>query len=180
MSTDGHQRPSQHPADLPEARRLDDELKIREVLARYARGVDRADWGLVRSCYHDDAHENHLGWAGGPDEFIALGRETAKRYVVTTHCVMSQWIQWMGPATAASETYATATRRVREPLRDEIFQVRYLDRFELRASSWRIARRTVVLDWSRVQLVEQADHRPGTIDGVRGEADPSYGLFAGQ
>ena len=33
--------------------------EILEVLARYARGVDRADGELLRSCYHEGAMEEH-------------------------------------------------------------------------------------------------------------------------
>ena len=32
---------------------------IREVLARYARAIDRADDALLKSCYFDDAIEEH-------------------------------------------------------------------------------------------------------------------------
>ena len=32
---------------------------IRDVLARYARGIDRADAALLKSCYFDDAIEEH-------------------------------------------------------------------------------------------------------------------------
>ena len=35
--------------------------EIQEVLARYARGVDRADADLLKSCYHPDAIEEHGG-----------------------------------------------------------------------------------------------------------------------
>ena len=35
--------------------------EIQEVLARYARGVDRADAELLKSCYHPDAIEEHGG-----------------------------------------------------------------------------------------------------------------------
>src|SRR5688572_7966568 len=32
---------------------------IREILARYARAIDRADGALLKSCYFDDAIEEH-------------------------------------------------------------------------------------------------------------------------
>ena len=34
---------------------LADRVEIQDCLLRYARGVDRGDWGLVRSTYHPDA-----------------------------------------------------------------------------------------------------------------------------
>ena len=36
-------------------RRLADRQAIEDTIARYARGVDRRDWDLVRSTYHPDA-----------------------------------------------------------------------------------------------------------------------------
>ena len=43
--------------DMNEAlQRLMDKDEIRDVMARYCHGVDRADWDLVRSTYHTDAY----------------------------------------------------------------------------------------------------------------------------
>ena len=35
--------------------------RIREVLSRYARAIDRGDGELLRTCYHPDAVEEHAG-----------------------------------------------------------------------------------------------------------------------
>ncbi|HXW08993.1 MAG TPA: nuclear transport factor 2 family protein, partial [Steroidobacteraceae bacterium] len=44
---------------------------IHEVLARYARGVDRADAELLKSCYHADAIEEHGGtYTGNAHEYV--------------------------------------------------------------------------------------------------------------
>ncbi|MEY3566868.1 MAG: hypothetical protein RLZ19_882, partial [Actinomycetota bacterium] len=37
---------------------------IRDVVYRYARGVDRRDFDLVRSCYHPDATDDHGPFTG--------------------------------------------------------------------------------------------------------------------
>ena len=39
---------------------------IQDVMARYARGVDRADGPLLHSCYWDDAIEEHGSSYSGP------------------------------------------------------------------------------------------------------------------
>ena len=44
--------------------RLIDKDEIRDVMARYCRGVDRADWDLVRSTYHTDAYDDHGDYRG--------------------------------------------------------------------------------------------------------------------
>ena len=38
---------------------LGDQQAIRDVLARYWRGIDRGDADLVRSTYHPDARDAH-------------------------------------------------------------------------------------------------------------------------
>src|SRR5215470_4916112 len=50
-----------------------DELSAREairaVLYRYARGVDRADLELLKSCYHPEAVDAHWTFIGNAHEF---------------------------------------------------------------------------------------------------------------
>lgn len=52
---------------------VDDQLEIRALLARYARGVDTKDWELYRSVFTEDAHIDYTSAgaiAGRPDEVI--------------------------------------------------------------------------------------------------------------
>src|SRR5262245_17777267 len=51
--------PTSSAVDAPAVRVLLDKQAIQEVLARYCRGVDRADLELLRSVYHPDAIDNH-------------------------------------------------------------------------------------------------------------------------
>ena len=44
--------------------RLIDKDEIRDLISRYARGVDRADWDLVRDTYHPDATDDHGDYKG--------------------------------------------------------------------------------------------------------------------
>ena len=50
--------------------------QIRDVVYRYARGVDRRDFALVRGCYHPDATDDH-------GRFVGNGWEFAERVVGT-------------------------------------------------------------------------------------------------
>ena len=45
---------------------LVDRHEIHQVLLRYARGLDRLDNALARSCYWDDAIEDHGHFVGTP------------------------------------------------------------------------------------------------------------------
>lgn len=57
---------------LPETRlrELIDQQDIFAVLLRYARRLDRMDRELLRSCYWDDAIDDHHAYVGTPDYFI--------------------------------------------------------------------------------------------------------------
>lgn len=63
--------------------RLIDREHIRDVMARYARGVGRADWGAVRDTYHDDAYDDHGDYKGDVEGFIEFGR--AHRIIGAVH-----------------------------------------------------------------------------------------------
>ena len=55
----------------PRLARLLDKEAIREVLSKYARGVDRGDGPLLKSCYHPDAIEEHGGrYTGNAYEYV--------------------------------------------------------------------------------------------------------------
>src|SRR3546814_11593208 len=52
-------------------RELYDKQKIREVVTRYCRGVDRMDRDLFLSAYHPDAIDDHGFVVAGPAAFWA-------------------------------------------------------------------------------------------------------------
>jgi hypothetical protein len=153
---------------------LDDLLarqEIADVLHRYSRGIDRLDWDLVRDCYHPDAYDDHGGIAGTVDEFIAGGRAYLTRFAATMHFLGNMLIELDGPQ-ARAETYAVAYHRVEGPDgggKDDIFGIRYVDRFERRAGRWRIAHRVVATEWRRVDPVPAGRGRGGV--GVWGRRD---------
>ena len=138
-------------------RRLVDESEIRAVLTRYARGIDRFDADLVRSCYHDDATEVHGYYNGPVDGFI--------EYSFRWRDKIESWTHWLGQSTielhgdsAWVETYCLCPLRTLpaekgSPPTDRLSTIRYNDLFERRRGVWRIARRKLI-------------HHPGRIDPV--------------
>jgi hypothetical protein len=153
---------------------------IREVLARYARGVDRCDWQLVRSCYHPDATDDHGVYRGDVDGFITYFAEQVHEFESTTHHVLQSVMELAGDV-AGVETSSIAHHlgADAEGRFDLVTAVRYVDRFERRSGDWRIAQRVVVMEWVRTD-------RPGDpwparerfAVPARDERDPSYRLFA--
>ena len=48
--------------------------QIADVIYRYARGIDRLDFDLVRSCYHPDAYDDHGSFKGSVEAFITAAQ----------------------------------------------------------------------------------------------------------
>jgi hypothetical protein len=139
---------------------LVDKEQIREVTARYFRGVDRKEWELVRACYHADALDEH-----GP-LFNGLAREFVdwvsgwidERFSMTMHIGGQSLIDLEGDV-AHGETYAIAMHRTHPDADggelDLVVAARLLDRFERRdGGHWAIAHRRLVPDWTRLDPVD--------------------------
>ena len=85
------------------------------MLARYARGVDRADAALLKSCYHPDAIEEHGGnYTGNAIEYVdgaiprirALGQ--MQHLLGTSHVEFDGDVAWV-------ETYILTFLRMARP-----------------------------------------------------------------
>ncbi len=162
---------------------LVDKQEIHEALMRYCRGVDRGDERLTLSAFHEGARDNHHGVEELASERFAMRTPPAKRTIkAISHNICNELIQVDGDV-AHSESYFIAYHRIEHEGRelDWILGARYVDRFERRNGSWRIAHRTVVFDWQRfddvsdppeglqqVTAFDRAEH------GTRTSADFSY------
>ncbi len=156
---------------------------LHELLTAYCRGVDRADAALLASCFHDDAVVV-TGTLNGPArEFVpgmtALLRQNVKRVF---HAVSNEWFQIAGDR-AVGESYAIAVGTVAADGADVDTLVggRYLDRFERRAGTWKIAERVFVQDWNMRQpstaAFDDAFYAGLKLRGCYGPADPVYAFW---
>jgi hypothetical protein len=153
------------------------ESEIRRCLLRYARGVDRLDVELVRSCYHPDATDSHGSFTGTVDEFLVWVERILRRYDLTMHFLGSPLIEFDDAAHARVETYGMAFHRATSgpPEQNLVTGFRFIDRFELRADGWRIAQRIAVTEWSRVDHEDAWWPIPeGMLQGRRDRTDPVY------
>ncbi len=157
-----------------------DKQAIREAVLRFCRGVDRCDPDLLASAYHHDAVDEHGGKTFAGDEIGPgiVGLVRSSRLCI--HQVTNQLIELHGPDRAASETYF-AIWQVLEHNGGERFHQglgRYIDRFECRNDSWKIAHRLVIVDLNRVVAIDEV---PSSIPGRgrRDRGDPSYAALSG-
>lgn len=136
-------------------RRLVDRSEIEEVLNRYCRGVDRCDEAELAAVYHPDGTDDHGTFAGLGTDFAAWACRGGRRFwSASHHTVHNVIVEWVDDDVADVESCVLAfNQRVAEiERRDggagrvEVFAGRYLDRFERRDGSWRIAHRRAVRD----------------------------------
>jgi len=137
--------------------RLLDKEEIYEAMCRYARGVDRGDWDLVRSTYHEDAYDSHGDYKGDINGLIAWLKILFKGVDNSMHFLGNCLIEFSNHNSALVETYFVS-RRLRAPMGDEFrfsqstdaisrdFWGRYVDHFERREGQWRVLHRTVVTE----------------------------------
>jgi hypothetical protein len=125
-------------------REIIDRHEIWQVLQRYARGLDRLDRALVRSCYFDDAIEDHGAFVGSPDDFIDWADQTTLGFVNTHHGLMNHYCELDGDD-AYAETYYLFTG-VAETAPHLLSMGRYVDHLQRRNGGWRIANRVAVIE----------------------------------
>jgi ketosteroid isomerase-like protein len=167
----------------PRVQALLDKEEIRECVYRFARGVDRHDWDLVRSCYHDDGIDNHGPFNGPADEYVPWVREALPKLAdVTMHTVMNSLIELDGDV-AHSESYTVGYHRYTRAdgtRWDWVSGARYVDRFERRDGVWKIANRVLTWEWVRDDKVVQEwegfglDDLSGFTWGTHDRSDPAY------
>ena len=153
------------------------EAAIRDLQIRYCRAVDRMDFDLLRSCFFPDA-KTHFGFfVGSVDEFIEMGAAMLKTYAGTTHFTGNQIVEVKGDR-AWAEHYTVATHRFpadeNGPAREFITFVRYIDDVEQRDGDWRIAKRVLILDSTRMDIIADPGPDPGVQRGMRDRSDASY------
>lgn len=147
-------------------------LEIEEVLFRYARGVDRQDWQMVRSAYHPDATDLHGEFSGGIEKLIQFLRQRHVNIEQSLHIISNVLVEPIAEDAALVESYYICYQRLKSAVLmekafgrllladDETVQLevvgRYVDRFEKREGAWRIADRKVAFDVVRTEATPLA------------------------
>lgn len=171
------------PVELAEAL---DRIALQKLAWAYCHAIDRQDFALLRSLYHDDAEDDHSPmFKGGPDEYIAWLPSILAHWQLTSHVISNMNFMIAGDA-AEGELVTMAYHRTADGSREVIAHGRYLDRYLKRDGIWRFHRRSLVLDWFEDRPVQKGDG-PRIDEGVEcgqpGSGDAVYTrlpLFARQ
>lgn len=185
-----------------ELQELVDRQKIYHVLTSYCRALDRCDVDLMKSVYWEDGYDDHGVFAGNAQEFAEfIIRGIQEWFEVTQHAICNIHMELDGDV-AHTEAYLIAYHKVAAtpakvegwfgenylrryaPLvaagvtQDFIYGGRYFDRLEKRNGIWRIAKRTVVMDWNlnqpSTELRDEGMFRTLQTIGRRDRQDPIY------
>ena len=158
--------------------RLLDRQSIIDCLLRYTRGVDRGDWDLMSSAYHEDALDDHGYFVGRGVELAKWSAEFRRlnpSVRVVRHTLTNHTFEFDGPDTAHVETYYAADTVLdgdTPVLRTSLG--RYVDRFERRGGDWRIAARVCTVEASGECGYLAPDAKAGFEAGRRDKSDVSY------
>ncbi len=125
---------------------------IYNLLCDYMRGQDRLDPVLHRSVFHDDATTDYGSFTGTADEFVAFAQGVLSPHLSNHHMIGQVRIDFEGD-TAFGEVYFQAFHRTLSDAgaADLWVSGRYVDRYERRDGHWKIAHRSELVDWTRLE-----------------------------
>lgn len=135
-----------------------DELRARhdieDTLKRFIRGIDRQDWQLALSTYHEGALDEHGFFNGPADEFLERVAQAHTHQEHSMHFMSNLLIDFLARDIAVVESYFLVFQRFGSKAAGVVQGnsgvrkyaiARYIDRFEERHGMWRVAHRVLIL-----------------------------------
>ncbi len=134
--------------------------EITSALLRYTRGIDRLDGDLVLSAFHPGAL--CVDYGADPmtiEDFVTYAiPRLGQAYSATQHRVSNVAIDFdEGNRRAICEAYVLAfhVQQTNTGPKLHTFNGRYIDRFDHASDGWKISKRTLRVDWSRVESIDE-------------------------
>lgn len=124
---------------------------IRTLAYRYAQAVDRREFSRLTALFTPGAKLSGPGFHLDGAQAIAEGMSALGNYSATQHHVHHQLVDVDGDA-ASGETYCIANHLYQDDggvPRKLDWGIRYQDRYVRRQGEWRIAARTLLVDWTQ-------------------------------
>lgn len=119
---------------------------VADLLVRYASGIDRRDWVLLRSCFTDDCQADYgdIGrWKSG-DEITEWMRKTHDPLGHSLHRITNPSFAWEGEGVAV-RSYVDALVLMSDNVRGAQSAGFYDDLAVQGPDGWKIARRTFTM-----------------------------------
>ncbi len=156
----------------------EDRFAIQDLAALYMRGLDRLDGDLLAAQFWPEARCEYGIFSGSPVDFAGFCMAALADHERNHHMLGQHLIDFTAPEEAYGEVYYQAYHRVAgedgSP-RDLFIAGRYVDRYEQRGGTWKIAYRSELVDWLRDDPASDAMLGAAPfIVGQRKPADPLY------
>jgi len=171
-------------------------VAVCELMNRYAHGVDRRDWDMVRSCYLDDAWDNHGAYNGGVDGLIEWMQRRHEVIISSNHFISNVLARAVGADEVVSESYCITIQRfgadcvtaggmfssplIAKPIDpgsviETEVRCRFIDLICEDVGGWKIVKRTVAYDSMLVRILDRVVGFPDDwAKGTRDREDPFY------
>jgi len=153
-----------------------DRSALQKLVWTYCHAIDRRDYALLRTLYHEEAIDDHSPMYCGPASgFIDWLPAMMENWEATAHIIGNMLFLINGDR-AEGELTSTAYHRTRDGRREFIAHGRYIDQYEKRGGVWKFLRRSLVLDWSEERPVARNGefNLEGIALGKAGEGDACY------
>ena len=175
--------------------RLEDRFRIEQVMRRWARGVDRRDWPLVKTVFHPGAIDDHGMYKGGIDGLVEWLDGRHQWITKSMHVLGNMTIDFAGPDLALCESYVVAYQQYDaspgadpshikaalgpgvEPSDlpiDVVMPARYVDEVTRRDGVWRIRDRVTVFEGRYFLAADDVALDPAWTVARRDSDDPLY------
>lgn len=163
-------------------------VEILDVLSRYVRGCDRGDAASLKSCYFEDAIEEHAGnYTGNAHEYVEGAIPRILNMDAMQHLLGSSHIDFAENCKLAwveTNVWTFLRLNVDGTPTDTLTGGRLLDKFECRDGDWKIVHRKTILDWNRDVPSSEGwcnglinFDNPGALLGCKGDEDASFERF---
>jgi hypothetical protein len=151
-------------------------LALQHLATAYCHAVDRRDYALLATLYHEDAIDDHSPYYCGPAAgYVAWLPTMMANWSATAHRIDTTLYLIDGDH-AEGELRATAWHRTLDGFRDFVAHGRYVDQYRRRDGVWRFQKRAFILDWSEERSVISGDDfgAAGVAIGHPNAQDPVY------
>lgn len=153
--------------------RLADRIEIEDVIVRVTRGMDRHDFDLARSAFHEDALDDHGVFIGTAADFLRWAEDLHDATLRGHQHYISNFSVEIDGDEAHAETYVLVAGTQKGGFTTVLGGGRYHDRLERRNGEWKIAARVLTVEWWGDENVAQSNaaiSHPYSQD----RTDPSY------
>jgi SnoaL-like domain len=151
---------------------------IENALQSYCRGIDRLDAALIAKGFHPEALLVDYGPQTNTIEAFVerIVGSLRRRFVATQHRISNITIEERnGYVLVETYVHATHVEVTQDGRRLHTFVGRYVDRFEQRNAEWKIAHRTLRMDWTSITPIDDPMTGIYVSSGRDGTPDPIWG-----